>query len=266
MARMKLRVPEHCQFCGALGTVTPEHTVRGNEVELTWCCKACGRDWPIESEEAQAQRPRASRSGGRTHTSVTRGKPALDPPSTAASNCGGGRLNPEIPRTNSLTARRRGSTVSVPARHGHSQGELPRELRRLCPERIQRIIHRHLQLRRQTFEPGDPENNFLTARRRGSTQCANKEHMRDLERAHLTIKHYLLHLPVVLCACTAASCGSTSVAEVTAPSGARCTSAVTGLPVTPDGLDCWSLALLVVLPTGDSCRGRPKSACRVTRR
>jgi transcription elongation factor Elf1 len=53
---VKFRVPPKCPFCGAVGTISPETTVQGNAVSVTWCCRTCGREWPITRAE-QIQHP-----------------------------------------------------------------------------------------------------------------------------------------------------------------------------------------------------------------
>jgi len=51
--RLRLRLPERCRRCGALGAVRLESTITGNSVYLAWCCNACGFDWPISEQEQE---------------------------------------------------------------------------------------------------------------------------------------------------------------------------------------------------------------------
>src|SRR3954471_17688083 len=51
LTELRLRMPKECPFCGRLGTVTLETTVRGDAVTLNWCCRECGREWRIQADE-----------------------------------------------------------------------------------------------------------------------------------------------------------------------------------------------------------------------
>ena len=48
---VRYAVPQQCRFCETLGAVSLETTVHGRAVELTWCCRNCGRDWPVVPQE-----------------------------------------------------------------------------------------------------------------------------------------------------------------------------------------------------------------------
>lgn len=50
---VRFRIPSHCKWCGAAGTVKPETTISGGSVFLTWCCRGCSREWPITRGETQ---------------------------------------------------------------------------------------------------------------------------------------------------------------------------------------------------------------------
>ena len=60
MSRMPLwfRLPTKCIFCGAVGTVVPETTIRGDAVLMAWCCRSCNNDWPITDEQTMEDRRR----------------------------------------------------------------------------------------------------------------------------------------------------------------------------------------------------------------
>jgi hypothetical protein len=55
---LRLRLPERCKFCDALGTVRPEHTIRAKSVTVMWCCNRCDREWPITEDDYQQERRR----------------------------------------------------------------------------------------------------------------------------------------------------------------------------------------------------------------
>jgi len=42
-----LEVPASCPTCGRVGTVKLEQTIKGQNVELRWCCQACDARWPV---------------------------------------------------------------------------------------------------------------------------------------------------------------------------------------------------------------------------
>jgi hypothetical protein len=50
-SRLKIKIPECCPFCGTVGHVTIETTVRGSTALLTWCCRKCSHEWPIADHE-----------------------------------------------------------------------------------------------------------------------------------------------------------------------------------------------------------------------
>ena len=50
------RMPAKCPFCGSVGTVSPETTIKGKSVSLKWCCRKCSHDWPITAGEHIARR------------------------------------------------------------------------------------------------------------------------------------------------------------------------------------------------------------------
>ena len=47
----RFAVPPQCRFCETLGSVGLETTIHGRAVGLTWCCRSCGRDWPVLPQE-----------------------------------------------------------------------------------------------------------------------------------------------------------------------------------------------------------------------
>jgi hypothetical protein len=51
--RLRLRLPERCLRCGAIGVVRLESTITGRSVCLAWCCNACSFDWPISEKEQE---------------------------------------------------------------------------------------------------------------------------------------------------------------------------------------------------------------------
>jgi hypothetical protein len=56
---VRFRVPTRCRVCGALGTVNAETTITAGSVRLTWCCRACGHEWPITRGEQESTERRA---------------------------------------------------------------------------------------------------------------------------------------------------------------------------------------------------------------
>ena len=52
---LRFRLPERCNFCGLGGTVRPEHTIKGQAVEVMWCCNACSESWPITDEDYEPE-------------------------------------------------------------------------------------------------------------------------------------------------------------------------------------------------------------------
>jgi len=46
----RLRIPERCEFCNALRTVTLQPTTSGQTISLKWVCGACQRAWPVSQE------------------------------------------------------------------------------------------------------------------------------------------------------------------------------------------------------------------------
>ena len=50
---LKLTVPLVCKFCGVTGQVKLERTVKAGDVELTWCCFACDREWRVEEDDLE---------------------------------------------------------------------------------------------------------------------------------------------------------------------------------------------------------------------
>ena len=48
---LRLRVPSECKFCQTIGFVVPEVTIAAGIVSLTWCCRACSKEWPVSAAE-----------------------------------------------------------------------------------------------------------------------------------------------------------------------------------------------------------------------
>jgi hypothetical protein len=67
-------IPERCAKCQAAGNVTLEQTIKGQVVELAWCCGACSHSWPVKDGEITpverrahpGDRRKASRTNRRT--------------------------------------------------------------------------------------------------------------------------------------------------------------------------------------------------------
>ena len=53
---VRFRLPSACGFCEAKGSIVPGTTVKGNIVIMTWVCRVCDRDRPIERGEEQIER------------------------------------------------------------------------------------------------------------------------------------------------------------------------------------------------------------------
>ena len=58
MQRLALQIPDVCKYCGAVGLVLPDYTVRGGVALMEWSCVACDREWPITAEDQQEERRR----------------------------------------------------------------------------------------------------------------------------------------------------------------------------------------------------------------
>jgi hypothetical protein len=71
-SQVRFRLPAQCKYCAAAGTVTPEHTIKGDSVTLTWCCRRCGREWPITAAEQHAIDRRTGQPDRRRSTRVER--------------------------------------------------------------------------------------------------------------------------------------------------------------------------------------------------
>ena len=78
---LRLRVPERCLFCGAVGAVCLEQTIIARSVTVAWDCHRCGRGWLVRPDElqldrrsAEADRRKASRTDRRR-----RPRPPLEP-------------------------------------------------------------------------------------------------------------------------------------------------------------------------------------------
>jgi hypothetical protein len=57
---LRLRLIDRCPFCGAVRTVVPETTIKGESVLLTWCCRTCSREWPVTRAEYEASERRVT--------------------------------------------------------------------------------------------------------------------------------------------------------------------------------------------------------------
>ena len=65
---VRFRLPPRCKLCGGIGTVRAETTIARGIVRLTWCCRACGREWPITRGEQQLMEPRTDANAERSRT------------------------------------------------------------------------------------------------------------------------------------------------------------------------------------------------------
>ena len=50
-SRIALRRPVECRHCHKRGTLSPQQTITGVFVLLSWYCGQCGMEWPITPEE-----------------------------------------------------------------------------------------------------------------------------------------------------------------------------------------------------------------------
>ena len=46
-----LRVPKECEHCHRTGTVRLQQTLKGDQMNLEWCCTACQHEWPVTRKE-----------------------------------------------------------------------------------------------------------------------------------------------------------------------------------------------------------------------
>ena len=51
--RLAFRIPEACPVCFRDGNIRPGQTIRGRVVDLSWCCAACGHEWPVVPTEQE---------------------------------------------------------------------------------------------------------------------------------------------------------------------------------------------------------------------
>jgi hypothetical protein len=65
----RLKIPDQCRFCEAVGKVVLESTIKGSIATIDWCCTRCQRTWPIAEEDAErrvsAERRKTSRNDRR---------------------------------------------------------------------------------------------------------------------------------------------------------------------------------------------------------
>lgn len=61
MANMpgRFNAPPRCKLCGAEGSVVLETTITQGSARQTWCCRACGGEWPITRSEQDVIEDRA---------------------------------------------------------------------------------------------------------------------------------------------------------------------------------------------------------------
>jgi hypothetical protein len=57
---VQFRLPERCPSCASMGSVRLEHTIKAQTVLLVWCCSICGRSWPVQTDDEQAERREAA--------------------------------------------------------------------------------------------------------------------------------------------------------------------------------------------------------------
>src|SRR5688500_12563596 len=57
--RLRLRLPDRCIRCGALGSVGLESTLQGSAVHFGWWCRGCGDDWPLDETERELDERRS---------------------------------------------------------------------------------------------------------------------------------------------------------------------------------------------------------------
>jgi len=69
---VRFAVPAQCRFCATLGSVGMETTIQGRAVRLTWCCRNCGRDWPVQPDEQLTTDRRAGPADRRRATRAQR--------------------------------------------------------------------------------------------------------------------------------------------------------------------------------------------------
>src|SRR5262245_28806375 len=53
-ALVSVLVPDRCTWCTAEGRMTVETFLAGSTVSLHWCCRFCGKPWPIAPGELTA--------------------------------------------------------------------------------------------------------------------------------------------------------------------------------------------------------------------
>ena len=68
---VRFPLPERCKFCGAVGSVRLEQTIKARSVTVAWCCSLCDRGWPVTVEELQPER-RAAEADRRKATRTDR--------------------------------------------------------------------------------------------------------------------------------------------------------------------------------------------------
>ena len=65
LARLSLKQPEQCLHCGASSSVRLQHTLKGDAVELLWCCAACDEGWAVAETDAASPERRGAADGRR---------------------------------------------------------------------------------------------------------------------------------------------------------------------------------------------------------
>ena len=73
-AVLRLQLPERCKFCGAVGSVRLEQTIKARSVTVAWCCNLCDRGWPVSAAEFQPERRGADADRRNTPRSDRRGR------------------------------------------------------------------------------------------------------------------------------------------------------------------------------------------------